>query len=100
MAYLLGSLVNAKILVKMKGKKNNRFSTRAIISTLFGELTDSLIFVFVAFLGKIPLNQIVTMIIIQVVFKTLYEIICLPLTTILVKKVKSYENITENRING
>lgn len=93
MAYLFGSLVNSKILVKMKGNKNNKFGTRAIISTLFGELTDSLIFVFIAFLGKIPLIQIITMIIIQVVFKTLYEIICLPLTSIFVNKVKKYENV-------
>ena len=31
------------------------------------------------------------MILIQVIFKTLYEIICLPVTTVCVKKVKNYE---------
>lgn len=94
-AYLFGSLINSKILVKMKKNKNNKFSVRAIVSTLFGELTDSLIFVFVAFLGKISLTQILTMIIIQVILKTLYEILCLPVTTIIVKKTKEYENIVE-----
>ena len=91
MAYLFGSLVNAKILVKMKKNEKSKFGIRAIVSTLFGELTDSLIFVFIAFIGKISLLQIISMILIQVVFKTLYEVFCLPITTILVKKVKYYE---------
>lgn len=94
-AYLLGSLVNSKVLVKMKDRRNNRFGVRAIISTFFGELTDSLIFVFIAFLGKMSINQIITMILTQVVLKTLYEIICLPVTSVIVKKVKKYENIVE-----
>lgn len=94
-AYLIGSLVNSKILVKMKVNKKNKFGVRAIVSTIFGELTDSLIFVLVAFIGQLDINQILTMIIVQVIFKTLYEIICLPFTTIMVKKVKKYENLVE-----
>lgn len=94
-AYLLGSLVNSKILIKMKKHSKNKFGVRAVISTLFGEFTDSLIFVFIAFLGIVPFSQIITMIIVQVILKTLYEIVCLPLTTILVKKVKKYENVSE-----
>lgn len=91
MAYLFGSLVNAKVLVKMKKNIKGKFGIRAIVSTIFGELTDSLIFVFIAFAGKISLIQIVSMILIQVILKTLYEALCLPVTTIFVKKVKNYE---------
>lgn len=91
-AYLLGSLINAKVLVIMKKNNNNKFGIRAIVSTIFGELVDSIIFVFVAFLGNLPFNQMLLMIIIQVIFKTLYEVVCLPLTTFIVKKVKIYEN--------
>lgn len=91
MAYLFGSLVNAKVLVKMKKNAKGKFGIRAIVSTIFGELTDSLIFVFIAFFGKISLLQIISMILIQVIFKTLYEMFCLPITTIIVKKVKNYE---------
>lgn len=91
MAYLFGSLVNAKVLVKMKKGIKGKFGIRAIVSTIFGELTDSLIFVFIAFLGKISLLQIISMILIQVIFKTLYEIFCLPFTAVIVKKVKKYE---------
>lgn len=91
MAYLFGSLVNAKVLVKMKKNTKGKFGIRAIVSTIFGEFTDSLIFVFIAFIGKIPFIQIISMILIQVIFKTLYEVICLPVTTVCVKKVRNYE---------
>jgi len=97
-AYLLGSLVNTKVLVKMKNKQNNKFGIRAIVSTLLGEMTDSFIFVPIAFLGTISFVQMSEMIFIQVVLKTIYEIICLPLTTIIVKKVKEYERKVEEAI--
>ena len=91
-AYLCGTLVNSKVLVKMKEIKNNKFGVRAIVSTIFGEFTDSLIFVLIAFTGLIPAFQLLTMIILQVLIKTIYEVICLPITTNVVRKVKSYEN--------
>jgi len=90
-AYLFGSLVNSKVLVKMKNNSNNRFGVRAIISTICGEFIDSMLFATIAFLGNISINQIITMIVIQVIFKTLYETICLPVTSLVVKKAKDYE---------
>ena len=94
-AYLFGSLINSKILVKMKKNKKNKFGLRAIVSTFFGELTDSLIFIFIVFWNQVELDQILTMILTQVILKTLYEFICLPLTSLIVKKVKKYEGIME-----
>ena len=91
-AYLLGSLINAKTMVVMKTNKNNKFGVRAILSTIFGELTDSIIFVFIAFIGSLTIKQIFIMIITQVVLKTLYEILCLPITIRVIDKVKKYEN--------
>jgi len=91
-AYLLGSLINAKTMVVMKTNKNNKFGVRAILSTVFGELTDSIIFVFIAFIGSLTIKQIFIMIITQVVLKTLYEILCLPITVKVIDKVKRYEN--------
>ena len=90
-AYLLGSLINAKTMVVMK-TNNNKFGVRAILSTIFGELTDSIIFVFIAFIGSLTIKQIFIMIITQVVLKTLYEILCLPITIRVIDKVKKYEN--------
>jgi len=94
-AYLCGSLLNSKILVKMKEKNNKKFGLRAIISTFFGEFADSLIFVLIAFIGIMDSKHIITMILTQVVLKTLYEIVCLPVTSVVVKKVKSYEELME-----
>lgn len=93
-AYLFGSLVNAKVLAKMKAHINSNFGARAIISTVFGEAIDSLIFVLGAFAGTISSQQMFGMMLIQVVMKTTYEIICLPLTILIVGWVRKYEGIT------
>lgn len=92
-AYLFGSLINSKVLVKLKENKNNKFGIRAVLSTLCGEFVDSLLFVTIAFIGNVPTQEIFTMIIVQVVLKTLYEIICLPVTGIIVNKIKKYEKV-------
>lgn len=93
LAYLFGSLANSKVLAKMKEKNPSRFSLRAVISTIAGESVDSLIFVFISFVGKLTITNIIEMIILQITLKTLYEIICLPITNIVLNKVKKYERI-------
>lgn len=92
-AYLFGSITNAKILVKLKEKDKNKFAKRAILSTIFGELIDSAIFITIAFLYKLTIKEIIIMIITQVFIKTLYEIICLPITKKVIIKVKKIEKI-------
>ena len=92
-AYLSGSLVNASVMNRMKEKSVNgrKFGLRAVVSTVFGETVDSCVFVPIAFGGLISIGQIINMMVIQVILKTLYECICLPLTSNIVKKVKEYE---------
>lgn len=92
-AYLSGSLVNASIMNRMRTKSVNgrRFGIRAIVSTIVGETVDSCVFVPIVFGGSISIGQIMNMIVIQVILKTLYECICLPLTFNIVKRVKEYE---------
>ncbi len=94
LAYLTGSFINAFVMSKVKIlMKGRSFSVRAILSTLFGETADSLIFITVAFAGMFPPNLILAMIVTQAFLKTAYEIIILPLTILVVKKVKSIEGI-------
>jgi uncharacterized integral membrane protein (TIGR00697 family) len=94
LAYILGSWINAVTLSKLKVKSNGKgFGFRAIVSTFFGEFVDSLIFVPVAFFGNMPFEELLKMMILQVTFKTVYEICILPVTTVVVKKVKKYDNI-------
>lgn len=95
-AYLVGSTLNAKILVTMRdaSKSNGNFAlfARCITSTFVGELCDSLIFITIAFIGNMPYTQIFTMVLTQAIFKTLYEMVVFPATNIIIKKVRSIEH--------
>jgi len=92
LAYLVGSFLNAYIMSRFKVHTHGKgFSLRAVISTLAGEGADSLIFISVAFAGIFPLPVLATMIFTQALVKTIYEIIVLPLTIMVVKKVKKLE---------
>lgn len=92
LAFICGSSVNAWIMSAMKvATKGKGFGWRAIISTLGGEAVDSLVFFPLALLGILPAGVMLNLIITQVLAKTLYEIIVLPLTTRIVKKVKEVE---------
>ena len=52
LAFLAGSMLNALVLSKMKvADEGRRFGVRAIVSSLAGEFTDSLIFIPIAFFG-------------------------------------------------
>lgn len=91
MAFLIGSNVNAMTMSKMKVKDNGRkFGARAIISSLFGELVDSLIFIPIVFWNQ-GIMTVLTMIACQVTAKVLYEIVILPLTSSVVRRLKKYE---------
>lgn len=88
-AFLVGSFLNAYVMSKMKvasGGKN--FSARAIWSTVVGETADSLIFFPIAFGGIIPWRELLIMMGVQIVLKSLYEVIVLPVTIRVVKLIK------------
>src|SRR5574344_15043 len=91
-AFVCGSFVNAYVMSRMKISSEGRnFSLRAVLSTVFGESVDSLIFFPLAFVGVIPLIEIPKLMFWQVILKTLYEVVVLPLTIRVVKAVKSHE---------
>lgn len=92
MAFLCGSMVNAYVMSRMRLSSGERgFSLRAILSTIFGEGVDSLVFFPVAFAGTLPWTLILTLMVTQVVVKTLYEIIVLPVTLATVKRLRAIE---------
>ncbi len=94
LAFIAGSTVNSWIMSRMKvASKGKGFGWRAIISTLGGEATDSLIFVPIAFSGLLPLGAMVSLMLTQIAAKTLYEIIILPVTAWFVRKVKAHEGL-------
>lgn len=94
LAFIVGDYVNDNVFRKMKEKHiddHKKFGLRAILSSLCGELVDSLIFLPIAFIGVLPLNVLAVMTITQVLIKTGYELLILPVTRIVVHKVSSYE---------
>ncbi len=93
-AYMAGSFLNAYVMSKFKVMtKGKGFSLRAIVSTLAGEGADSLLFILIAFTGIFPIGVILTMVVTQALIKTAYEIIILPITILVVKKVKEIEGV-------
>jgi hypothetical protein len=91
-AFLCGSFLNAFVMSKMKiFQKGRQFSIRAVASTIVGEGADSFIFFILAFYGVIPNGDLITLIFTQMAMKTGYEIIILPVTNIVIRKVKKIE---------
>ena len=75
LAFLAGSFINAYVM-----------------STILGELTDSIIFFPLALGGVIPWEEMPSLIITQVTLKTLYEIVVLPVTIRVVNFTKKHDN--------
>ena len=92
MAFLVGSFLNAYVMSKMKVASQGRnFSARAIWSTVVGETADSLIFFPVAFGGVIAWKELLIMMGLQIVLKSMYEVIILPVTIRVVKVIKKVD---------
>ncbi len=93
-AYFLGSTANAWVMSRMKvSSGGRRFGWRAILSSVVGEMADSLIFYPLVFWGIMPAKGIIGIMATQVVVKTLYEIAVLPVTAVFVKKLKEKEGL-------
>lgn len=99
-AFLVGDFTNDVIFAKMKnrhqGLTNHKgFGARALLSSLAGEFVDSLIYMPLAFLVFNPImkvKDVIIMIVMQALLKTLYEAIIFPLTFLIVKKSAEYES--------
>lgn len=89
-AYLVGSISNAKVMQLLKIKQGEKgLMARCVLSTLVGESLDALIFISIAFFGTMDTMSLITMIISQALFKTIYEIVFFPVTKRIIGKVKS-----------
>ncbi len=92
-AFLVGAFINAYVMSRMKVASQGRhFSARAILSTVAGESADSLIFFPLAFGGLMPVNELMKMMEVQVVLKTAYEIVILPVTIRVVNYIKRVDD--------
>lgn len=97
-AFIVGSFANAYVMSRMKLRDGERrFSARAILSTIAGESLDSAIFFPLAFGGVVPAAELPKLMLWQVVFKTLYEVIALPVTIRIVRSLKAHEGENSDR---
>ena len=70
-----------------------RFSLRAVLSSVAGETADSLIFFPIALGGLVPWDNLLLMMFWQMLLKTLYEVVILPVTIRVVRWVKRVEGV-------
>lgn len=87
-AYLVGSLMNAKIMEIGRKKLPKFLMARCIGSTLVGETLDATLFITIAFAGTMPTETLLQMVILQAGFKTLYEVIIYPLTRVCITRAR------------
>lgn len=93
-AFVVGSFINAYVMSRMKiASRGKHFSLRAVVSTVLGEGADSLVFFPLALWGVVPNAELLILIITQIVLKTLYEVMVLPLTIWVVEKAKKHEQL-------
>lgn len=92
--YLVGGFSNSIILARMKVLTRGRWLwMRTIGSTIVGEGLDSLVFITIAFYGTAPVSQLISSIVAQWLFKTLYESVITPATYAVVAFLKKQEGI-------
>lgn len=93
--YYFGDWMNSMVISRMKVKSvdGKNFPLRAFLSTLAGEGIDTILFCTIAFAGMMPTSALLTMIATQYVGKSLYEGICLPITTPIVAWWKRKEGM-------
>jgi hypothetical protein len=93
-AVFAGDICNSYILAKMKiWMGGRRLWARFVVSTFFGEGVNTLVFYFMAFYGVLELTTLLTAIVAGTLAKTAWEIIALPLTYPVVRRLKSIEKV-------
>lgn len=92
-AYFCGEFVNSYIVARMKLAMNGaRMGLRFVVSTIFGEFFDTVIFMAIAFAGILGAKEWLAVSVTMWATKVLWEIAALPLTLFIVKKLKAAEH--------
>ena len=93
-AYFLGEFANSYILSKMKITSGGRHLwQRALGSTVVGQLLDTGVFTVIAFYGTFSNALLLSIFISNYLFKLGLEVVNMPLTYIVVNKLKSLEQV-------
>lgn len=91
--FLAGQLLNAWVMDLMHRRSAGRFlRSRLIVSTLVGELADTLLFCTIAFAGVITGIDFVMYVLLGYLVKCLAEVVLLPVTTRVIRAVRRAEH--------
>lgn len=92
LGYLVGQLLNAYVLVRIKQATRERHLwARLIGSTAVGELADTLVFCTIAFYGVITGAEFANYVIVGYLYKTALEVVLLPITYPVIRAIKKRE---------
>jgi uncharacterized integral membrane protein (TIGR00697 family) len=90
--FLVGQLLNSYVLVAIKRRTHEKsLWLRLLGSTVIGELADTVIFCTIAFYGVITGGDFLTYVIIGFAYKTIVEIVLMPVTYRVIAAVKRHE---------
>jgi uncharacterized integral membrane protein (TIGR00697 family) len=90
--FLVGQLLNSYVLVKIKARTNEgSLWVRLIGSTVVGEFADTIVFCTIAFYGIITGGDFLNYVIVGYIYKTLLEVVLLPITYRVIAHVKANE---------
>jgi uncharacterized integral membrane protein (TIGR00697 family) len=92
-AYLCGEFVNSYIIAKMKvWMEGNIMALRFVVSTMFGELVDSVVFVAIAFTGVYAVPDLFNIVLSLWIVKVAWEVVALPFSLPFVRWLKRVEH--------
>jgi len=90
--FLVGQILNSYVLVKIKERtKEKALWVRLIGSTVVGEFADTIVFCTIAFLGVITGTEFLLYVLIGYVYKTVLEVVLLPVSYRVIAYVKRKE---------
>jgi len=97
LAFLLGQLSNSWTLVWIKKRTNgSKLWARLIGSTVVGQFVDTLVFTVVASLGRLNFSEFLNYLATGYVYKTVFEVILLPISYRVISRVKRHEESITN----
>lgn len=92
LGFVCGTASNAYIMDIMKVHNGEqKFKTRAFLSTCAGEPVDAFVFFTIAYAGLVPILEIITVAFWTSIGKILYEACVLPITHYVIRKIKDAE---------
>lgn len=92
--YVVGEFANSFVMSRMKVRSDGqKLWMRAVASTVVGQLLDTMLFVLIAFAGSLPTGIMAAAIASGWIFKVLYEVAAIPITYMVVRKLKALEGV-------